>query len=132
LSNDEACWRRIDAGLESAKAKKAELSEIFPAGGVGAHYYDESIIPQDTRKVLRGRKDEFRDSIRKLFLERAEAAGLKAQWRAPRGDADEALALHARYCDLLVMSKAEDRKSTRLNSSHVKISYAVFCLKKKK
>src|SRR5690606_39471766 len=27
---------------------------------------------------------------------------------------------------------AKDRKSTRLNSSHVKISYAVFCLKKKK
>src|SRR5690625_5475775 len=27
--------------------------------------------------------------------------------------------------------KAEDRKSTRLNSSHVAISYAVFCLKKK-
>src|SRR5690606_39476397 len=26
---------------------------------------------------------------------------------------------------------ASDRKSTRLNSSHVKISYAVFCLKKK-
>src|SRR5690606_41643906 len=32
---------------------------------------------------------------------------------------------HARHDDL-------DRKSTRLNSSHVKISYAVFCLKKKK
>src|SRR5690606_40357077 len=27
---------------------------------------------------------------------------------------------------------AADRKSTRLNSSHVKISYAVFCLKKKR
>src|SRR5215813_14970313 len=27
---------------------------------------------------------------------------------------------------------ADDRKSTRLNSSHVRISYAVFCLKKKK
>src|SRR5690349_24144544 len=27
---------------------------------------------------------------------------------------------------------SEDRKSTRLNSSHVEISYAVFCLKKKK
>src|SRR5690554_7102367 len=26
----------------------------------------------------------------------------------------------------------EDRKSTRLNSSHIRISYAVFCLKKKK
>src|SRR5207342_3800713 len=33
-----------------------------------------------------------------------------------------------RYC----AKPAPDRKSTRLNSSHVKISYAVFCLKKKK
>src|SRR5437868_7993023 len=29
-------------------------------------------------------------------------------------------------------SRTRDRKSTRLNSSHVSISYAVFCLKKKK
>src|SRR5436309_13062444 len=37
---------------------------------------------------------------------------------------------------MVALSKDEgcgsDRKSTRLNSSHVKISYAVFCLKKKK
>src|SRR3712207_7129793 len=36
--------------------------------------------------------------------------------------------------DLLLdghQSLAEDRKSTRLNSSHANISYAVFCLKKK-
>src|SRR5207302_3445412 len=32
---------------------------------------------------------------------------------------------------LLFGQWSEDRKSTRLNSSHVKISYAVFCLKKK-
>src|SRR5690606_41598503 len=32
----------------------------------------------------------------------------------------------------VLASNALDRKSTRLNSSHVKISYAVFCLKKKK
>src|SRR5690606_41317446 len=31
-----------------------------------------------------------------------------------------------------VSAPSGDRKSTRLNSSHVKISYAVFCLKKKK
>src|SRR5690625_6041900 len=31
-----------------------------------------------------------------------------------------------------VAQRREDRKSTRLNSSHVAISYAVFCLKKKK
>src|SRR5690554_7959243 len=31
-----------------------------------------------------------------------------------------------------VTGEKADRKSTRLNSSHVRISYAVFCLKKKK
>src|SRR2546426_9318946 len=32
----------------------------------------------------------------------------------------------------VLLSPATDRKSTRLNSSHLVISYAVFCLKKKK
>src|SRR3712207_7267268 len=32
----------------------------------------------------------------------------------------------------LVLAMLQDRKSTRLNSSHANISYAVFCLKKKK
>src|SRR5256885_8401800 len=47
---------------------------------------------------------------------------------------------HAEYewrtCSRLAQDSAfvlsEDRKSTRLNSSHLVISYAVFCLKKKK
>src|SRR5690554_7537206 len=34
-------------------------------------------------------------------------------------------------CASLLPTMALDRKSTRLNSSHVRISYAVFCLKKK-
>src|SRR5690625_7043369 len=33
--------------------------------------------------------------------------------------------------DLATIDEIRDRKSTRLNSSHVAISYAVFCLKKK-
>src|SRR5690625_6516844 len=42
------------------------------------------------------------------------------------------------YCILIIsrfkeeINEHQDRKSTRLNSSHVAISYAVFCLKKKK
>src|SRR5207302_10639875 len=42
---------------------------------------------------------------------------------------------HLFFADLAVRRDdmaSIDRKSTRLNSSHVKISYAVFCLKKKK
>src|SRR5438067_8140294 len=42
------------------------------------------------------------------------------------------LAAHAGILHLDGIENARDRKSTRLNSSHVSISYAVFCLKKKK
>src|SRR3712207_7600188 len=45
-------------------------------------------------------------------------------WRLPASPAGEA---RGRPADHRV-----DRKSTRLNSSHANISYAVFCLKKKK
>src|SRR5215475_1020853 len=41
-------------------------------------------------------------------------------------------ALYCTPCAQQARHGTVDRKSTRLNSSHVKISYAVFCLKKKK
>src|SRR6266511_5385571 len=46
----------------------------------------------------------------------------------PLADHEPLPAVHCAMCS----ERSRDRKSTRLNSSHVKISYAVFCLKKKK
>src|SRR5690349_23063951 len=51
---------------------------------------------------------------------------LGARRRGNRRTATRKLRRHPRR------SSTVDRKSTRLNSSHVEISYAVFCLKKKK
>src|SRR2546427_6938633 len=49
------------------------------------------------------------------------------------GDYDQALAHYERSLTLMRrLGNQADRKSTRLNSSHSQISYAVFCLKKKK
>src|SRR5688572_31461478 len=57
----------------------------------------------------------------------------------PRARAPEARAAHAAGAGAVpgppphpVRLRTGDRKSTRLNSSHSQISYAVFCLKKKK
>src|SRR3712207_7283968 len=41
-------------------------------------------------------------------------------------------AIERRTGDVFEKAHGQDRKSTRLNSSHANISYAVFCLKKKK
>src|SRR3712207_6916373 len=69
--------------------------------------------------------------IDKLLDERIAAthdAAEQEQLRALHGKAAIANArlAYARFREIL------DRKSTRLNSSHANISYAVFCLKKKK
>src|SRR5436305_7185004 len=52
-------------------------------------------------------------------------------FRSERFELDENLRLLAREVFGFRDVAVEDRKSTRLNSSHVRISYAVFCLKKK-
>src|SRR5690606_41306108 len=70
----------------------------------------------DTDPVENGTLEEFRE-----LVEAAHARGITV----------------VTYIALIYMHHdnplfLQDRKSTRLNSSHVKISYAVFCLKKKK
>src|SRR5438874_13818131 len=63
----------------------------------------------------------------------ADAGGPDYQQRAQRLIAPLGrLLAAARRAGVTVVYATEDRKSTRLNSSHVEISYAVFCLKKKK
>src|SRR3712207_7571611 len=54
-------------------------------------------------------------------------------WCSPEaiGEVSRAIDLSPATCQA-VASFYEDRKSTRLNSSHANISYAVFCLKKNK
>src|SRR5438309_7290297 len=54
---------------------------------------------------------------------------LPGRYRSHRSSSVRASVRSSRY---LTMTGVADRKSTRLNSSHSSISYAVFCLKKKK
>src|SRR3712207_6887168 len=69
----------------------------------------------------RGGRATGKDAIR-LIVRRAAEGGMDAFISHSSEDAE----LAAR------VERALDRKSTRLNSSHANISYAVFCLKKNK
>src|SRR2546427_7553526 len=65
---------------------------------------------------------------------------LSAVWGSPMvisgkvylGDEDGDVVVLEASKEKKLIDKMKDRKSTRLNSSHSQISYAVFCLKKKK
>src|SRR5688572_32174039 len=62
----------------------------------------------------------------------AERASLDRLAEECPGHMDRSLLLHSvKREPRLVFTRLLDRKSTRLNSSHSQISYAVFCLKKK-
>src|SRR5690606_39711882 len=71
------------------------------------------LIPREARRELAARSMGFGSDRRGMLA------------RGARELADALDALEAGE------TSVRDRKSTRLNSSHVKISYAVFCLKKK-
>src|SRR5690606_39721867 len=84
--------------------------------------------------LIRARRGTWEASTLQLFVERIHPrwmGGGRREMLILQGSrvikaGDEALAKSASRDAHL------DRKSTRLNSSHVKISYAVFCLKKKR
>src|SRR3712207_8921300 len=72
----------------------------------------------------------FRSGARGGLLQRARRLGRQQVQRAD--DAQRPAALRAgEVRDQSLDDAQQDRKSTRLNSSHANISYAVFCLKKK-
>src|SRR5690349_23964324 len=72
----------------------------------------------------------LRTQLHTLHVEAARLKREKATAERANAKATEAIATQAKTKALL-STCSQDRKSTRLNSSHVEISYAVFCLKKK-
>src|SRR5690349_24177721 len=75
----------------------------------------------------------FRSEFEIQFVDDREIADLQ---RTQHGRKSSGFVVQARRTasplQLVAQQFEVDRKSTRLNSSHVEISYAVFCLKKKK
>src|SRR5256885_5313443 len=75
----------------------------------------------------------FRNELKVLDAFLAEIRRLSCRHRSWHVAHERDAPLFAGSSDCkIALSRQADRKSTRLNSSHLVISYAVFCLKKKK
>src|SRR5215475_413753 len=115
----------------------------------GGHIAFEGVTLDDSRKAVEARKgigmvfQQFNLFPHLTVLENVMLAPTLVKRQGTAAAREKAMSLLAR---VRIVEQAEkypgqlsggqqqrvDRKSTRLNSSHVKISYAVFCLKKKK
>src|SRR5690625_6517558 len=99
--------------------KKEEGSEFFVIPDLGT---ESSIIEEEIERLTKERIEEIENNTELSEDYKAKKIGeIRNELKQER---------EKRFNELHRLFA--DRKSTRLNSSHVAISYAVFCLKKKK
>src|SRR2546430_3837793 len=84
------------------------------------------IDPKPFENAVKAKEAALADAVQTTHQLRATADAAQKKLESSLADRDSARDIFERSQKLL----ARDRKSTRLNSSHSQISYAVFCLKK--
>src|SRR5690554_7256972 len=135
----EAYMRDLQKLLDFAEEEKLSLKTIKLSDieALLAEQYDKEISPRSLSRIISGLKSFFRFMVLNGYrddnpteLLESPKIGLKLPHVLSIEDIDKILSV-------IDVSTSEgtrnyaDRKSTRLNSSHVRTSYAVFCLKKK-
>src|SRR3712207_6517446 len=138
LLDEQADVLRESVRWLAARLMEAEVSEL-----VGAQRGERR--PEDRvthRNGYRPRRWDTRAGEIELQIPKLRRGSYFPSFLQPRKRSEQALVsvvqqayvcgVSTRRVDQLVESLGLDRKSTRLNSSHANISYAVFCLKKKK
>src|SRR3712207_8723904 len=104
----------------SMKVKKGDTVVVLSGKDKGAKGRVIAAYPKDQRVLVEG-VGRVKKHTRISSTQRGAQQGGIVTQEAP---------IHV--SNVMVIDSEEDRKSTRLNSSHANISYAVFCLKKKK
>src|SRR5439155_2195393 len=118
---------RAQGLMARTAASMAVPEETSACGEVPSYDADAGTPPRG-----RGRRESARAPGPLLHLAGTRRGSLR-RWRRGRRPAGDRSVRRGDYrcADLSPAGRRPDRKSTRLNSSHVAISYAVFCLKKK-
>src|SRR3712207_7262990 len=93
--------------------RRPPRSTLFPYTTLFRSFAEAATTGKLQRSVLERFVQRMREGTQLLFANLTRAADLVHSFKQVAAD------------------QARDRKSTRLNSSHANISYAVFCLKKK-
>src|SRR6266496_5913165 len=144
--------REGEKSIVKANLRASRLTVLYGPSGVGKSSLLLAGVVHDLRAQARRTAEEkparapaavcvfrsWRDDSLPALMEAIHAAGTEAlgddqltRWHL--GDLPvETLHTWTERVRTFLVVLDQDRKSTRLNSSHVEISYAVFCLKKKK
>src|SRR5437588_2751112 len=126
--------------VERGPARECDMIAAFLQAEISSHRYSQFILPNLERNRL-ARADlidrpdlenEVHNQIRRLLLQyRGYGTNSCLFTGFPTDVVWRFVDIEPHDHHMLYCANDKDRKSTRLNSSHTVISYAVFCLKKK-
>src|SRR5260221_10651738 len=133
---DVNATQRVSLAIKM-RAQKVKYDDIAKACGYGSAGAAHKAVMRELERIVSENTEELRreelDSLERLELECWKRLADKEFTKSMLFAVDRILAIKERRARLMGTPFFDrDRKSTRLNSSHTVISYAVFCLKKKK
>src|SRR5690606_16610812 len=118
----EAVVRQRQAELSAAEKRHARSVTLVKRNALPQQQLDDDLARlQSSQAALAAARSQVQSAQAGITAANSQVIEAESAIEAARASVDR-----------LQADIDEDRKSTRLNSSHVKISYAVFCLKKKK
>src|SRR5690606_39939398 len=135
-----------DALIDDLRQQSRNESDKLALGMVATEVYEDGVRIAHEAALVAWKKRPYQE-LAFYFAEKSKSAvlleaisdtdaksfaGIPPELLEEERALKSAIALTAQSLAQRPSAEEEDRKSTRLNSSHVKISYAVFCLKKKK
>src|SRR5690242_4273346 len=116
------------AAIEELRRKNTRVILLSPAGRKFEQAIARELAGQKRLLLVTGHYEGFDERVREKLADDELSIG---DYVLTNGALPAMVVIDA-VARLLPGVLGEDRKSTRLNSSHMSISYAVFCLKKKK
>src|SRR3989454_7011667 len=139
ITSDEGFLGGLNSAViqRALAAREGQSAELMVLGGRGKNYFTDigqpfKQFPGIGEHIVSQRVEALRDYIVAQFLHRKFARVLVVYPRPLSFTQQEVSSVQLLPYERPPRGSGVDRKSTRLNSSHLVISYAVFCLKKKK
>ena len=107
VDNNKTCASRLETAVNLALAHDAHLTGVCVIAHARYPGYLEAQIPSDVLEAQGAAAKEMAEEGKKAFLDAVDRNKLAGECRIVEGDLIDALALHGRYSDVLVVSQRD-------------------------
>lgn len=116
VDDTPAAAARVDVAAQLAVRHDAHVTGLYVIVGATIPAYVEAELPEAVRQEQRRLLEEQAESAAALFDERMRRFGLsdRSEWRVARGNPADAVAVHGRYADLVVVGQLDPRRDRDL------------------